>query len=346
MQFRISDRWTRVLTKYRRFLPACAFLAGFLWDSLTLGRRITSIDLFILLAYYSAAALILFTIGRRPTFRYSEYLNVALQFFIGGIFSALVIFYFLSASAGPGFAIVLILAALLVINEFLERHYSRLTLSWTVFGVCGVMFFNFALPHLFGSVSAGWFYLSTLLAIAFAVALWSTASPPRANIWPATGIALLLLAAHSANLIPPVPLVKKQMLIAHEITRTGDRYVMRVERPERGKFWQTASPTFHWSPGERVYCFTSVFVPRGISTRITHRWEFLDPRLDEWVDTTVLTFPIAGGRESGYRGFTFKRNVQPGAWRVIAESEAGATIGVLRFTIEPGEPRRLRRVVR
>ena len=330
--------------RYRRILPAAAFLAGFGWDSITLGRRITSLDLFLLSGYLLAAAAILFALGRKAEFRHSQYLNVALQFFFGGIFSALVIFYFLSASALPGYALVLTLAAVLVINELLEKRYSELSLSWTIFAVCGIMFFNFALPHLFRSISPAWFYLSTLCAIAAVLLLWRTAIGPRARILPALVVAGLLLLAHAANLIPPVPLVKKQMFLAHELTRRGSAYVLRVERPERWKVWQTSSNVVHWAPGQRIFCFTSVFVPTGISTTITHVWEHFDPQRNEWVETTRLSFPIAGGRSGGYRGYTWKENLAKGKWRVLAESESGATIGFLRFEVVHGRPTGLKRL--
>jgi hypothetical protein len=329
--------------RLRSFLPALAFVAGFLWDSLTLGKRITSLDLFLLLGYFGAAAVILFALGRNARFRFSQHLNLALQFLFGGIFSALVIFYFLSASALPGYALVLALAALLVLNEFLESRYADLTLSWTLFAVCGVMLFNFALPHLFRSVSVGWFYLSTLAAIAVVVLLREFSIRERASLLPAIGIALLLLIAHAVNLIPPVPLVKKRMAIAHDLVRRPRSYEMQIEPPSM-RFWPMASGTVHWLPGRRIYCFTSVFVPIGISTTVTHVWERRDPVSGRWMEMTRLTFPIRGGRSEGFRGVSWKENLSAGAWRVRAESASGATIGVVRFEVVRGTPPRLERV--
>ena len=43
--------------------------------------------------------------GGGVTFRYSQYLNAVLQFFFGGIFSALFIFYFLSSSGLGGYLV-------------------------------------------------------------------------------------------------------------------------------------------------------------------------------------------------------------------------------------------------
>jgi hypothetical protein len=56
---------------------------------------------------------------------------------------------------------------------------------------------------------------------------------------------------------------------------------------------------------------------------------------------SVVPFRISGGRESGYRGYTFKQNVMPGSWRVIAEAESGASIGIIDFEIIEGAAPRL-----
>lgn len=330
------------LTKARQYAPVVFFLGGFAWDALTLGRSIKPLDLFVLLGYLAGASAILVAIGRGWTFRGSQYLNAVLQFFFGGIFSALFIFYFLSSSGLPGFLFVLALAALLVGNEFLESAYGELTLSWAFFTLSAIMFFNFALAHLFRSINTFWFYLGTLIAVLLVLAIRRVSRHESASIVPSVGVAVVALLLHVFNVIPPVPLVKKQMLIAHKLTKTGGGYVAEVESPGL-RFWRSSAATFHRSGSEPVYCFTSVFVPTGITTTIRHRWELFDERTEEWTTTSVVPFRIAGGRQSGYRGYTYKHNVVPGRWRVTAESESGAAIGIVDFRVVKGEPGELRK---
>jgi Protein of unknown function (DUF2914) len=317
------------------------FLGGFIWDALTLGRTIKPADLFILLGYLVGAATILVAIGREVRFRGSQYLNAVLQFFFGGIFSALFIFYFLSSSGLPGFLFVLLLAALLIGNEFLESAYSELTLSWAFFTLSATMFFNFALAHLFRSISTFWFYLGTLLALLLVVMLRKLSRRESGSVKPAIGVAAVMMVLHAFNVIPPVPLVKKQMFIAHEVRRTGDGYTALVESPD-WRFWRVSSATFHRRGREPVYCFTSVFVPTGIRTSIRHRWEYLAN--DGWRTADVRSFSIAGGRQAGYRGYTYKQNVTPGRWRVTAESESGAAIGIVMFKVVAGEAGKTRQI--
>jgi len=336
----------RVLHTYqhvRPWVPAVFFIAGFTWDALTLGQKIKSVDLFILLAYLAGAAAILVALGRGVEFRGSQYLNSVLQFFFGGMFSALFIFYFLSSSDLPGYLVVLGLAALLIGNEFLESRYSELTLAWALFTMSAAMFFNFALAHLFRSISTFWFYLGTLVAVLLVLVLRRVSRHESASIVPSMIVAALLLAAHALNFIPPVPLVKKEMLVAHDLHRRDGVYEGTIESPG-WRVWRSSSTVFHRSGSERVYCFTSVFVPNGIRTTIRHRWLLYDTEAGKWRTTSVIPFTISGGRSGGYRGLTYKQNVVPGEWRVIAESETGARIGIIDFDVVEGTPLKLRKV--
>jgi hypothetical protein len=328
------------LPRVSKYAPAIFFIGGFVWDALTLGRKIKPVDLFILAAYLAGAAVILVLLGRGVQFRGSQYLAAVLQFFFGGMFSALFIFYFLSSGGLAGYLVVLGLAALLIANELLGNRYSELTLSWTLFTLSACMFFNFALAHVFRSISTFWFYLGTLIAVLAVLVLRRVSRHETASVVPSIAVAALLLVLHVFNLIPPVPLVKKQMLIAHAIRREGRAYVARVESPG-WRFWRASSPVFHRRAGEPVYCFTSVFVPNGIRTTIRHRWEHLNGD-DAWETMDVRPFPIEGGREGGYRGYTFKQNLIPGRWRVTAESESGATIGYVDFRVLAGGAARVK----
>lgn len=312
-------------------LPAISFFAGFIFDALTLGRQIIPIDFVILTGYYIIAAAILLVIGRDIEHRWKDYQNVALQFFLGGIFSALVIFYFLSSSELGGFILVSGLTILLVGNEFVEHHH-HLTLSWTLFTICGIMFFNFALPHLFRSIQPLWFFVSTGVALGITLFLWFL-SKKRTSIAPSFAIAALLVVLNVANVLPPVPLVKKELFIAHRIEKSDGQYTAEIERRPPGRFWLRSSPVFHRADSEAVYCFSSIFIPRGLETTVRHRWQKSDETTGQWITTDVVPFTIRGGRLDGYRGFSSKANVSPGRWRIRAESPDGKTIGIIDFRI-------------
>ena len=125
----MNDRFKAFYSKFKRYLPAAAFFGGFLWDAVTLGLKIKPTDLFILLGYYIGAIICMLIVERNIRFKFSEYTNLLLQFFLGGLFSALVIFYFKSSESLSSYLLVFLLVILLVLNEFLDKYYNRLTVS-------------------------------------------------------------------------------------------------------------------------------------------------------------------------------------------------------------------------
>ena len=336
----------------RRALPAAAFFAGFLWDALTLGRSVGPLDLWILAGYLAGAGGLLWFLGKRqlaistlaplpaepgqpteqaPWWRESGPYFL-LQFLFGGLFSALFIFYFKSSSHFLAFVWALVLGMLLVANEFLEDRYRRFTLTWALFGLCAMLLLNFVVPHVVGSISVLWFVLSTLAGAGLAHGLHLRTPGQPGLIRPVWAIAAGLLLAYFLDVIPPVPLVNKDIAVGHALAKSNGDYVLRQEKTPWWVFWRRVSKELHVKPGERIYCVSAVFAPRGLDTRLYHRWSRYDDERG-WVTTSHIGFGLAGGREGGYRGYTWKQNLAPGEWKVAVETENGHTVAVHRFEL-------------
>jgi hypothetical protein len=258
----------------------------------------------------------------------------ALQFCFGSLFSALVIFYFLSSSYLPGFLLVLALVALLVLNEFLESQYHRFTITWTLFGTCSILFFNFALPQLVHSIHPFWFFVSTAAGVGLIYGLKALSPKAKGSLWPILGTAGALVLLYLVNAIPPVPLVKKNIAICRNLERVDGRYLAEMEKPPVYAFWRRSESVVRQRNGEKIFCFTSVFLPTGIQCTLYHHWYYSDPRRKEWVEASRIGFPVSGGRKDGFRGYTYKRNLAPGAWKVLVETESGRVLGTLHFRAE------------
>jgi hypothetical protein len=381
-------RIAALFTKAKAVFPAIAFFGGFIWDALTLGRAVTSLDLWLLFAYLVASAALLVVMGRRgrlrgpaiprsghapgppdttaavpprlsaavtaegrplrpdhaqasPPSRSAKALHwireegpvFCLQFCFGSMFSALFILYFLSTSYLPGFLVAMALLALLVANEFLEDQYHRFTLTWALFGTCAILFLNFALPHVLGSINAFWFFLSTAAGVGLTYAAKRFSPKARGNLWPTYTVALCLAGLYLLNAIPPVPLVKKNVSICRNLERIDGNYAAEIETPPIWAPWRFSETLVRQRAGEKIFCFTSVFAPKGLRLTLYHRWRYHDPRKG-WTETSRIGFPISGGRAEGFRGYTFKRNLAPGKWEVRLETEAGRVLGVARFRCE------------
>ncbi len=349
------------LAHLRAYLPVIAFFGGFLWDALTVGRSVAPSDLWILSGYLAGAAGILWWLGHRrhalavavaasegaaqtttppASFRsiwWERAPLLLLQFLFGGLFSALFILYFKSSSHLTAVFWSLGLGGLLVANEFIDDKYHRFTLTWALFGLCAMLLFNFLLPFMVGSIGMVWFYLSTLAGAGFTHWLRKKTPGCPGRAAPVWIIAALLAVAYPLDIIPPVPLVKRDIQVGRNFARVANEYRLTLEKAPWWVFWRGVSHEVHLAPGERLYCVSSVFAPGGLSTRLYHRWEHYEA-MRGWVTVSRMGFGLFGGRDGGFRGYTYKQDVAPGEWKVHVETESGRTVVVHAFSVVTDAP--------
>lgn len=338
------------MNQLRRFYPLAAFLGGFAWDALTIGQRVRVIDLWRFGAFLLGAGLLVFWLaargrrqhvappetegwrGRLADLRWqAPYL--LLQFFFGGIFSALFILYFKSAGHLGTWLMAALLGALLVANEFVGKQYGRrFTLTWALFALNAILLFNFALPHAVGSLHPLWFYASTAAGIILTHALWRLVPGQPGRIFPAWAVSAVLLLAWRLDMIAPVPLVKQDLAVGHDFSQQSGRYVLQVEPAPAWQFWRDQAPTVRLAAGERLYGVSAVFAPRGVTAGLEHRWEIHEAT--GWRLVYRNAFQSTGGRERGFRGYSWVLSPPPGEWRFIVATQDGRTIGILPLHIE------------
>jgi hypothetical protein len=135
------------------------------------------------------------------------------------------------------------------------------------------------------------------------------------------------------NLIPPVPLALDSGIVAHSVKVENNHYVVTYETNQWYIFWRKHRLKFISVPGENVYVFTSIFAPTDIKKSIFHRWEWYNEGTNEWEIVDDIGYQITGGRDAGYRGYTFKKNVKQGLWKVQVITEEELIIGVIDFEI-------------
>jgi hypothetical protein len=124
--------------------------------------------------------------------------------------------------------------------------------------------------------------------------------------------------------------------VYHAVKKTGDVYQAVAEDAP----WYTEfgfAPTLHVTAGQPLYAYSAVFAPIKLSTKIVHRWRRYDPKTGHWITLSTVTFPINGGRDGGYRGYTIKHNIQPGDWRVDINTFDGHLIGRITFKVDRAE---------
>ncbi len=338
----------------RRFYPVAAFFAGFVADALTIGQRVTVLDFWRLGGYLFGAAIFALWLAWRhlqektpppPADRLpgkiarliwqAPYLLI--QFFYGGVFSALFILYFRSSGHLGSWLTAAVLGGLLVANEFAgDRYGRRFTLTWSLFALNAILLLNFVLPHLAGSLDPLWFYASTMTGVVLAHGLRLMAPGRPGRILPAWGIAVTLLLAWNLGMIAPVPLVKRDMAVGHDFERAGDRFLLRVEQASPWQFWRDQSSVVHVAEGGRLYGVSAVYAPLRVAADLEHRWEVR--KNGGWRLVYRDRFRSTGGRERGFRGYSWVLNPKPGDWRFIVGTQDGRTIGLLQVRVERGDP--------
>ncbi len=346
----------------RRFFPVIAFFVGFAADALTIGRRVTDLDFIRFGGYLAGSAVIAFWLAWRhrqaklppppaETWRgqvarlvwQAPYL--LMQFFFGGVFSALFILYFKSSGHLGTWLSAAVLGGLLIGNEFAgDRYGRRFTLTWALFGLNAILLANFVLPHLAGSLDPLWFYASTFAGAALTHLLYLLSPGRPGRIAPAWAIALTILAAWNLGMIAPVPLVNRDMAVGQDFVQTPEHFTLVVEEAPWWQSWLGQSSVVHIEPGARLYGVSAVFAPLGLTAELEHRWEIREN--GNWRVVYRNRFHSSGGRERGFRGYSWVLDPKPGRWRFIVGTQDGRTIGLLNLNIRHGDPRTEPRVER
>lgn len=343
----------RAKAYYRDHEAACTaglFIAGFLFDTLIVGRIDSLHNIIHQAAYLSLCAYFtgLELRERHGAFTPPERLKSAWRyhagathFMLGTLLNIYTLFYFKSASMGVSFVFLLLLAALLAINELKPFESSGTLLRMSLFSLCLVSYFTYLIPTLLGRIGALPFLGSLAAAAACVAALaWRLGARlpdqredvRRHVVMPFAAVAVLFAVLYFTKLIPPVPLSLSEIGIYHEVRREGDRFALTSTRP-RWKFWQRGDQDFLARPGDAIYCWVSVFSPTRFKERLEVRWRFREE--GGWGEPDAIPLPITGGRDEGWRGYTFKARHKPGRWRVEVVTSDGRELGRVHLTVTP-----------
>ncbi len=315
------------------YVPATCFFGGFTWDNFTLKRIDNTLDMIIFGSYLLLCAAVIVLLGRGVKFKFSQYLPMAIQFFFGGLFSSFVVYYFKSASSLPSFIFMLFLLGMLVGNEFIEKKLNNVTLASTLWGIATFMYLNAVLPVLLKAMN-GWVFLLALAAsFCLYLGIRFLSANPTVRLESIGLVYGLILLFYFMNIIPPVPLAKKQMGIYRSVLRKDNNYLCAVSQPSWFLPLKKSERKYAWAQGDTVFCFSSIFAPTDLKKKIFHHWYYRDPEKKKFIQTDRIGYRMVGGREDGYRGYTFKCHVRPGKWKVALKTDDNKTLGIVSFDV-------------
>ncbi len=339
-----------LISWYERYVSPISLLVGFTIDNIAIRHIDLWLSSFVLAGYLGLAAVgtVIINLVETGRLRHGVILKVApfvpvvVQFAFGGLFSGFVILYSRSAAIAVSWVFVVLLAAFLLGNERFRKFYTRFPFQVGIlfFGLYSFMIFYVPMvtkmigPWMFALSSAISLLLIALYLYVSSFYIRSLVIETRTAVArTVAGIFFFITILYFLGAIPPLPLALRDVGVLHSIQRSGDVYTITYEPRTWYELYLRYKQEYHRSPGEAVYVYTAIFAPSGISTDIIHEWQRFDERRGEWVTESTVTFPINGGREGGYRGYSQKRDVQAGEWRVNVLTEYRQLIGRVAFEV-------------
>ena len=337
---------------YERYVSPISLVVGFLSDNLILLKRVdlwTTDALFLFYLALSSAGIVLLNLVETGKLKQKFFAEAApaipivMQFAFGGLFSGFLSLYSRSAAYAVSWIFVALVAVLLLGNERFARFYVRVSVQISILFTTIFAFLIFFLPVIFHQLGPWMFALSGVCALVL-ISLFLTV---LMRIVPATrkqlttcaraiaAIYVLFTIFYFTNIIPPLPLALKDAGVYHSVIHdvADEEYIVEGEQQPWYDSILPLPVTFHESSGSTVFVYTSIFAPSGLSTQVLHEWQYQDPSTEKWVTEATIEYPIVGGRDGGYEGYSEYPDPAPGNWRVNVVTQYGQLIGRVSFTV-------------
>jgi len=336
--------------KNERLVSPAVFFFGFLFDNLTLQRIDRLFDISILLLWLFGASLGIFltNVTRHKTTAggilgsAEKWAPPLIQFSFGALFSGFTVFYMRSASFSTSWPFLAILLFIFIGNEFFKKRYLLLNFQVTILFITVFFLSIFFVPIIVGEMGSLVFLASgvvSLIAVGafvhflFAVLPVGARKNERALIRNVGIIYIAINILYFTNIIPPIPLSLKDAGVYHFVSRnSGGNYSIEEEYRTWMDYFRTY-PKVYLVPGNPLYLYSAVFAPTRIDTSIVHDWQYYSETKGKWISSAKVTYPIFGGADGGYRGYSEKISLTPGKWRVNVATEQGQILGRVRFEI-------------
>jgi MFS family permease len=340
------------IERHRQHLLTVSFVLGFLIDNITLNRVDQLFDNALLLTHitiamlslaflYAASAGKLRESWNEPVRNYSPLIT---QFAFGSLFSGMLIFYGRSGSWMVSWPFFLMLLAVIYGNETIKDRVQRLLYNLGMLFIGLFSYVVLIVPVLLGKMSALVFVGSGILALVIMlifVRILTSIVPRFISLHQRSIIFIIGIIfagfnfLYFANLIPPIPLSLKDVGVFHSVVRFEDgSYQLSYEKGEWWKFYRTSDDVYHPSAGGSIFCFAKVFAPTSIDTDIYHAWDYYDETAGKWIEHARVSYPIQGGGDGGYRGYTLIKNYRDGKWRCSVETQRGQVLGRATFRVD------------
>src|SRR3989344_5143298 len=235
---------------------------------------------------------------------------------MGNLASGLLVLYSQRATLVGSWLFLLVLGGFVLGNEFARERYARLRSHLIAYYIVLLAYLGLVVPLIVGMIGGWIFFLSMcaglVIMFLYVTALYKIAPARVKSDWRITaigviGVFVIFNTLYFFNFIPPVPLALKDIGVYQQVSRVDGvgNSIYRVSG-EPAPSWHDLraklNPQVHTVLPGVLYCVSAVFTPNNLSIPIYHRWEELVE--GSWLTRSRISFPIYGGRDGGFRGYT------------------------------------------
>lgn len=339
------------LTRHTAHATTIIFIIGFLFDMVILPDIDHALTQYIGALYlFLIASSIIFRewlVSRNTASLFEQKMysltTFGISYFSGSALSFVCVYAIRSATFSASWPLFLLLLLCIVANEFVSTHDFRFTLDVGVLITASVFYIIFNVPVLLKTQNDTIFLVS--IGISACVALFYTyflqftsesanheASRSHAL---AIGIPLFVGMLYFLNVLPAVPLSLAKEGVYHVIYRNDKGDFIAQQEDDSRVLYFLRKPVYHVSNADTgVYFFSAIDAPLRLSAPISHVWEQYNKLTKKWEIVSTVSFTLEGGRENGYRAYSYKENAAEGLWRVTVKVDSKRVVGRMKFIIK------------
>lgn len=336
------------LQKNEKWLTPIVLFGGFILDNLTL-RRADLLAENILLAFYFLLVLVGVLLWHKletrriKTAQHLEYQSLIFlltQFAFGGLFSSLTVFYIKSASFFASWPFILLLFGGMIATEYLKRHFTQFLVQLGTLYILLFAYFIMIVPLFIRSINTWVFLLSGVLSLIaiFGYLLIFSGYVPKLmkgkEKYTLTVVGLIFMIInifYFSNIIPPIPLALKDSGVYQKVEKQENNY--KFYNFKNRFSLKDLKQEYTVPINSSIYFYSSVYAPLKFEQKIVHNWQKKNKKGD-WVTISKVNFPIYGGNDAGYRGYSMSENITVGEYRVLVETDQGQVLGGKTFLVK------------
>lgn len=326
---------SKKIIKTALYLKPFLFVIGFVWDWFTLPKINSDIFIYIgpiyifilLLLFYFRYKNFNFTLFREKLNVNYYFYSLAIVFFLGSLLSYSLIYYIKNTNFLISWPILSVIVATIILNEL----FSKKTGEYILFFIAVNFYFIFNIPIFLKKVDDFSFFVSQIASLIFSIIFLiiikiqnykeKLLSTLLAIIFP-----IFILIFYFTDNMPALPLYMKDDNFYLYVKKNGNNYILQnVANNNKVYSLDYIFNNVYFNiqniqKDNNIYFYSSIISPAEVKARVSHNWQKYNPTTSNWDIIATVNYPLYGGREDGYRGYSYINNRGIGKYKIIVRA--------------------------